>query len=113
LSISLSFFVEAMPARYREAVDPRSRFMAFGSAAGVVVAGAIFGLFVGGFTGELLAIAFVTVGLGAALLLLFLEVGLSEDHEREMEEERKRKRGARRAHPQRRLRQPQRPRRPG
>jgi hypothetical protein len=87
--------------------------MAFGSAAGVVVAGAIFGLFVGGFTGELLAVAFVTVGLGAALLLLFLEVGLSEEHERAKEDEDRRKRTARRTHPQRRLRLPQRPRRPG
>jgi hypothetical protein len=80
--------------------------MAFGSAAGVVVAGALFGLFVGGFTGGLIAIACVTIGLGAALLLLFLEVGLSEDRDRAKEAERKRER-------QRRVHDPRWRRRPG
>ena len=71
-------------------MEPRTRFMAFGSALGVVVAGAIFGLFVGGFVGELLAVAFVTIGCGAALLLLFLEVGLSEDRDRARESQARR-----------------------
>ena len=56
--------------------------MAFGSAFGVAVAGSIFGLFVGGVAGGAVAIACVTIGLGAALLLLFLEVGMSEDRDR-------------------------------
>jgi uncharacterized membrane protein len=36
----------------------------------------------GGLTGQLLAIALITLGLGGALLLAFFEVGLSEDRER-------------------------------
>ena len=80
--------------------------MAFGSAAGVVVAGAIFGLFVGGLFGGVVAIACVTIGLGAALLLLFLEVGMSEDRDREREQERRRER-------QRRVLEPRFRRRPG
>ncbi len=63
--------------------------MAFGSAFGVVVAGAIFGLFLGGIAGGAVAIACVTIGLGAALLLLFLEVGMSEDRERAKERSRR------------------------
>src|SRR3954454_4872128 len=78
-----------------EVVEPRTRLMAFGSAAGVVVAGGVFGLFVGGFVGGLLAISCVTIGLGAALLLLFLEVALSEDRDRETERERRRERDRR------------------
>jgi hypothetical protein len=86
--------------------------MAFGTAAAVVLAGALVGLFLGGFTGGLIAIACVTVGLGAALLLLFLEVGLSEDRERAEEDELRKRREARMAQPARRLRQPHWPRRP-
>ncbi|MFL5869251.1 MAG: hypothetical protein ACJ766_19275, partial [Thermoleophilaceae bacterium] len=69
--------------------------------------------FVGGFAGGLIGIACVTIGLGAALLLLFLEVGLSEDRQRAEDEERRRRRSAGPLHRDRRLRQPQWPRRPG
>ena len=61
----------------------RSRILAFGSAAGLVVAGAACGVLVGGLTGQVLHIDIILTGLGGALLLLFLEVGLSEDIERE------------------------------
>jgi hypothetical protein len=47
-----------------------------------VVAGLVAAL-AGGRVADVIAIALITFGLGAALLLLFLEVGLSEDHERE------------------------------
>jgi hypothetical protein len=87
--------------------------MAFGTAAALVLAGALVGLLVGGFTGGLIAISCVTVGLGAALLLLFLEVGLSEDRERAEEDELRKRREARMAEPARRLRHLHWPRRPG
>ena len=51
----------------------------------------------GGLVGQLLAIALITLGLGAALLLAFLEVGLSEDRERTRAEERRRQRAAKTA----------------
>jgi hypothetical protein len=63
-------------------VPVRARILAFGSAAVLVVAGALCAVLVGGLTGEVLAIALVSVGLGGAVLLVFLEVGLSEDRER-------------------------------
>jgi hypothetical protein len=63
-------------------VAPRPRALAFGSAAALVVAGSICAVLVGGLTGEVLAIALITIGLGAVILLLFLEVGLSEERER-------------------------------
>jgi uncharacterized membrane protein len=44
----------------------------------LVVAGAICAALVDGLTGEVLAIALITLGLGAVVLLIFLEVGLSE-----------------------------------
>jgi hypothetical protein len=91
----------------------RSRVLAFGSAAALVVAGTAAKLLVGGFTGDLLALGLVTLGLGAALLLVFFEVGLSEDHERAREEQKRGERAARRAHPKRRLRHPHWPRRRG
>ena len=73
---------------------PRSRALAFGSAAALVVAGALCAAVIGGLTGQVLAITLITVGLGGALLLLFLEVGLSEDRARAREEERRRRRAA-------------------
>jgi hypothetical protein len=71
-------------------VAPRPRVLAFGSAAALVVAGLICATLVGGLTGEVLAIALITLGLGAGVLLMFLEVGLSEERElaRELSEER-------------------------
>jgi F0F1-type ATP synthase assembly protein I len=67
-------------------VAPRSRILAFGSSAALVVAGVACGVLVDGLTGQVLLIALVLLGLGGALLLLFLEVGLSEDHERERDQ---------------------------
>jgi hypothetical protein len=91
-------------------VESRARVLAFGSAAALVVAGGLCAALISGLTGEVLAIALITLGLGAIVLLLFLEVGLSE--ERELAEEEKRRRGAPAAG-RRRLRPYRRPRRPG
>jgi hypothetical protein len=71
-----------VPARYLAAVAPRSRALAFGSAAALVVAGALCGILVAGVVGQALAIALISIGLGGALLLVFFEVGLSEDRDR-------------------------------
>jgi hypothetical protein len=90
-------------------VAPRARVLSFGSAAALVVAGAICAALFGGSTGDALAIALITLGLGAALLLIFLEVGLSEERDLAREEDRPR----RSADGQRRLRRRRGPRRPG
>jgi hypothetical protein len=66
--------------------------LAFGSAAALVVAGSICAALVGGLTGEVLAIALITLGLGAVVLLMFLEVGLSEDRQLAKQEKRPRQR---------------------
>jgi len=89
---------------------PRARVLAFGSAATLVVAGSICAALVGGLTGQVLAIALITLGLGAVLLLIFLEVGLSEERDLAREEKRRRQRATDR---ERRLRPRRRPRRPG
>lgn len=91
---------------------PRTRLYTFGSAAVLVIAGAIVWPVVGGLTGQVLAIAFWLLGFGGALLLLFLEVGLSEDRELEREDAVRRAREAKREEARRRLRMPRRPRRP-
>jgi hypothetical protein len=91
-------------------VAPRPRVLAFGSAAALVLAGSGCAVLVGGLTGEVLAIALITVGLGAVVLLLFLEVGLSEERELAREEKRWRQSDTRRKP---RLRPRRRPRRPG
>ena len=72
----------------------RPRALAFGSAAALVVAGSICAALVGGLTGEVLAIALITLGLGAVVLLIFLEVGLSEERDLAREEKRRRGRAA-------------------
>jgi hypothetical protein len=64
----------------------RKRALAFGSAAALVVAGALCAVLINGVVGEVLALTLATVGLGGALLLLFLEVGLSEDRDRAADE---------------------------
>jgi NADH:ubiquinone oxidoreductase subunit 6 (subunit J) len=90
-------------------VAPRPRVLAFGSAAALVVAGSICAALVGGLTGEVLAIALITLGLGAVVLLMFLEVGLSEEREVAKEEKRRLQRasdGKRRIRPRRRPRRP-------
>jgi hypothetical protein len=91
-------------------VTPRARVLGFGSAAALVVAGAISATLIGGSTGDALAIALITLGLGAALLLIFLEVGLSEERDLAREEKRRRQRSTGR---QRGLRPRRWPRRPG
>ena len=70
-------------------MSTRARFLAFGSAAVVTLAG-VGAALAGGLVGQVLAIALITFGLGGALLLIFLEVGLSEDRERARDEERRR-----------------------
>jgi hypothetical protein len=91
-------------------VAPRARVLSFGSAAALVVAGAICAALIDGLTGQVLAIALITLGLGAVILLIFLEVGLSEERDL-AEEERRRRRPPPRPKP--RLRPRRRPRRPG
>jgi hypothetical protein len=93
-------------------VAPRTRIYAFGSAAALVVAGALCAVFVNGLTGQLLTIALLLAGFGGALLLIFLEVGLSEDRDRAREEERQRKPPAPSGSPRRRPSAPRWPRRP-
>jgi hypothetical protein len=70
----------------------RQRTVAYGSALLVAVAGGVVAAIVGGEAGQLLAIGFLSIGLGAVVLLVFYELGLSEDRERAREEERSRQR---------------------
>ena len=67
----------------------RPRVLAFGSAAALVVVGSICFVLVDGLIGELLAIALITLGLGAVVLLAFLEVGLSEERDLARKEQRR------------------------
>jgi hypothetical protein len=89
-------------------VAPRWRVLAFGSAAALVVAGSITAALVSGRTGGAIAIALITLGLGAVVLLLFLEVGLSEERELAREEKQRRRatEGAARRRPRRWPRRP-------
>jgi hypothetical protein len=66
-------------------MSTRSRVIGFGSAGLLVVIGAVCAVVVGGETGEVLALALISLGFIAATALVFLEVGLSEDRERERE----------------------------
>jgi hypothetical protein len=79
---------------YVGSVARRTRIIAFGSAAMLVLAGVLCGVLVSGLTGALLAIVLNSLGLGGIVLLLFLEVGLSEDRERAREADRLRERRA-------------------
>ena len=89
-------------------MTPRGRALSFGSAAALVAAGSICAAVLGGRTGDAVAIALITLGLGAVVLLLFLEVGLSE--ERELAREEKRRQRTSEGPPRRRaLRWPRRP----
>ena len=97
---------------YLGTVTRRSRILAFGSAAVVVLAGAACAALVGGLTGQLLTIVLMSLGLGGAVLLMFLEVGLSEDRERAREAESRRKPPALRPDHQARRRLRRVPRRP-
>jgi len=89
----------------------RTRILAFGSAATLVVAGSLCAALVRGLTGQLLTIVLLSLGLGGAMLLVFLEIGLSEDRDRAREDQLRRRRGAQRA-PRRRIRPKRPPRRP-
>ncbi len=71
-------------------MDSRSRILAFGSCAALVLAGVACALLVGGLTGELLTIVLIAIGLGGAVLLVFLEIGLGEERDRAHEQRRRR-----------------------
>jgi hypothetical protein len=87
-------------------VSPLGRILGFGSAAVLVIAGAVCAVAFEGLTSDVLAMVLITVGLGEALLLVFMEIGLSEDRERAREEKRRRPRPPRRLRPIRRGRRP-------
>jgi hypothetical protein len=70
-------------------VAPRTRILAYGTAALLTVAGMLCAAFIGGVVGPALAAGLLSIGLGGAVLLVFLEVGLSEDEERERDERRR------------------------
>jgi hypothetical protein len=70
-------------------VASRTRVLAFGAAAALVVAGTACAVWVHGLTGQVLTLALMLGGLGAVVLLLFLEVGLSEDRARAEEQRRR------------------------
>jgi len=67
-------------------VSSRGRALAFGSAAALVLAGALCAAFVSGVMGEVLTIALIGLGLIGALLLVFLEIGLEEERDLEHEQ---------------------------
>ena len=79
--------------RYRRSVAPRSRVLAFGAAAALMVAGVTCTGVMDGLTAQIVAIALITGGLGGAILLVFLEVGLSEDRQQARDAARRRRRG--------------------
>jgi len=87
-------------------MSPPGRVIGFGSAAVLVIAGAVCAVIIEGLTSDVLAIVLITLGLGEALLLVFMEIGLSEDRERAKEQERRRRRPPRRLRPIRRGRRP-------
>lgn len=90
----------------------RSRILAFGSCAALVLAGVACAVLVGGLTGEVLTIALIAIGLGGAVLLVFLEIGLGEERDRAREQSRRRSREQRLGAARRPLRRHW-PRRPG
>src|SRR5579875_2345228 len=67
----------------------RARIAWFGTAAGLVIVGAVCAVIFGGATGPILALVLISLGLVLATSLVFLEVGLSEDREREDEQRRR------------------------
>jgi hypothetical protein len=93
-------------------VSRRSRILAFGSAAVLVIAGGACAALVRGLTGEVLTIVLISAGLGGALLLMFLEIGLGEERDLARDEERRRRRERRALDADRRPRLRQWPRRP-
>ncbi|HUH80147.1 MAG TPA: hypothetical protein VLZ06_02370 [Solirubrobacteraceae bacterium] len=93
-------------------MSSRARKWAFGTAGGLVIAGACCAAFVSGVVGEVLTIVLISGGLCAALLLVFLEVGLDEERDLEREQRLREARDRRTLQLRRRSRLPQRPRRP-
>jgi hypothetical protein len=77
-------------------VSPRSRKIGWGTAALLIVAGALCAVFVSGLTGELLVIGLMSSGFLVAVALVFLEVGFGEERELEREAEGRRARVKRR-----------------
>jgi hypothetical protein len=74
----------------------RSRISGFGSAALLVVAGAMGAAVFNGTVGQVLALALIGIGFVLATSLVFLEVGLSEDRDRAREERARKAEAARR-----------------
>jgi hypothetical protein len=66
-------------------MSPRTRVLAFGGSALLIVLGIVAAATLGGVTGEAVAIALASLGAIALVSLVFLEVGLSEDRERARE----------------------------
>jgi cytochrome P450 len=97
------FWLASVGAGYARPVAGRPRVFAFGLAVVAVAAGVVCAASVSGVTGQAVAIALISLGLGGALLLAFLEVGLSEDRERARDDERRRRRAAGSADAHRRL----------
>jgi hypothetical protein len=81
--------------RYGWVVAPRTRRLALGAAAALVLAGVACAVLVSGLTGEILTIVLIAAGLGVAVALVFLEIGFGEERDLAREEERKRKRAER------------------
>jgi hypothetical protein len=69
-------------------VRRRSRVLAFGGSALLVLAGIACAVVLGGTFGQVLAFILIAGGLVLATSLVFLEVGLSEDRDRDRERER-------------------------
>jgi hypothetical protein len=63
----------------------RSRILAYGFAALLVVVGLVTGLIFGGTLGQVLALVLISIGAVLVVSLIFLEVGLSEDRARARE----------------------------
>jgi hypothetical protein len=93
-------------------VSSRSRKLGFGSAALLVIAGAICAVLVAGVVGEVLTFLLISLGLCGALLLVFLEIGLGEERDLAREQHRRDDREQRLFELRRRSRLPRRPRRP-
>jgi len=93
-------------------MSQRTRVLAFGTAAVLLIAGAVCVALVGGITGEVLAITLMSAGLAGALLLVFLEIGLGEERDLARDEQRRRMREGEAPLARSRLRQRRWPRRP-
>jgi hypothetical protein len=93
-------------------VGSRSRKLAFGSAALLVLAGGFCAVLVSGVVGEVLTFMLISLGLCGALLLVFLEIGLGEERDLDREQRHRDVRDQRLLEFRRRSRLPRRPRRP-